>query len=214
MSVRLPFHEISIPDSELAQQATRLVQEVSPPFLYYHCLRTFVFADLIGQRQEMSYDRELLYLSAVMHDLGLTERYDGEQRYEVDGADAARQFLLQCGVSDQKADIVWDAIALHTSIGMASRKQPEVVLVQVGASMDVGGFRVEDLPRETVEQVLAAYPRLNCGQALLDLIVAQIKRKPRAIAFTWMSEIGRCHVHGFSCPTIADLMQRNPLDQF
>lgn len=78
--------------------------------------------------------------------------------------------------------------------------------------MDVGGFRLEDLSRETVEQVLAAYPRLNCGQALLELIVDQIKRKPQAISFTWMSEIGRCHVHGFTCPTIADLLQNNPLD--
>jgi len=151
--MRLPFYETSIPDSQLAQQATRLVQEVSPQFLYYHCLRTFVFADLIGQQQETTYDRELLYLSAVMHDLGLSERFDGEQRYEVDGADAAKQFLLKHGVSEQKAELVWDAIALHTSIGIASRKQPEVALVQVGASMDVGGFRLKDLPRETVEQV-------------------------------------------------------------
>jgi hypothetical protein len=210
----LSLHSFSIPDSALAQQATRLVQEISPQFLYHHCLRTFAFADLIGQRQEINYDRELLYLSAIMHDLGLTERFDGDQRYEVDGADAAKQFLIEHGVSNQKAEIVWDAIALHTSIGIASRKQPEVALVQVGASMDVGGFRLEDLPKDAVEQILAIYPRLNCGQALLDLILTQIKRKPQAIAFTWMSEIGRCHIHGFTCPTIADLMQNNPLDQF
>ncbi|MEE3715722.1 HD domain-containing protein [Tumidithrix elongata RA019] len=213
MSREALFHEISIPDSVLAQRATRLVQEASPQFLYHHCLRTFVFADLIGQQQEMKYDRELLYLSAIMHDLGLTERFDGQQRYEVDGADAAKSFLIENHISDEKAELVWDAIALHTSVGIASRKQPEVALVQVGASMDVGGFRLQDLPRETVEKVLATYPRLNCGQALLDLILTQIKRKPQAIAFTWMSEIGRCHVHDFACPTIADLIQNNPLDR-
>jgi hypothetical protein len=209
---KLPSYEISIPDSDLAQKATRVVQEVSPQFLYHHCMRTFVFADLIGQRQEMAYDREFLYISAVMHDLGLTERFDGQQRFEVDGADAAKAFLLENQVSEQKAELVWDAIALHTSIGIAARKQPEVALVQVGASMDVGGFRLQDLSRETVEKVLEAYPRLNCGQALLELIISQIKRKPQAIAFTWMSEIGRGHIHGFTCPTIADLMQNNPLD--
>jgi hypothetical protein len=116
-------------------------------------------------------------------------------------------------VPDQTAELVWDAIALHTSVGIASRKQPEVALVQVGASMDVGGFRLNDLPRELVEQVLETYPRLNCGQALLELILGQIKRKPEAIAFTWMSEIGRCHVHGFACPTIADSIENNPLDR-
>jgi hypothetical protein len=211
MSPLSPY-QISIPDSDLAQKATRLVQEVSPQFLYHHCVRTFVFADLIGQRQEMVYDRELLYISAVMHDLGLTERFDGQQRFEVDGADAAKAFLLENQISEQKAELVWDAIALHTSIGIAARKQPEIALVQVGASMDVGGFRLQELSRETVEKILAAYPRLNCGAALLQLIMDQIKRKPRAIAFTWMSEIGRSHIHGFTCPTIADLMQTNPLD--
>jgi hypothetical protein len=159
------------------------------------------------------YDRELLYLSAIMHDLGLTERFDGQQRYEVDGANAAKSFLLENQIPDRKAELVWDAIALHTSIGIASRKQAEVALVQVGASMDVGGFRLEDLPRETVEEVLETYPRLNCGPALFDLIIAHIKRKPEAIAFTWMSEMGRCHIHGFTCPTIADLLLNNPFDR-
>jgi len=108
------FHlgELSIPDSELALKATKLVAEISPQFLYHHCMRTFLFANLIGQRQEMKIDRELLYLGAIMHDLGLTERFDGDQRYEVDGADAAREFLLQHGLPKDRAEVVWDAIAL------------------------------------------------------------------------------------------------------
>jgi len=86
------FHlgELSIPDSELALKAAKLVAEISPQFLY-HCMRTFLFANLIGQRNEI----ELLYLGAIMHDLGLTERFDGDQRYEVDGADAAREFATR-----------------------------------------------------------------------------------------------------------------------
>jgi hypothetical protein len=213
MPTKLPYSESSIPDSKLANKAKQLVQAVSPQFLYHHCLRTFMFADLIGQQQEMKYDQELLYLGAIMHDLGLTERFDAHQRYEVDGADAAKSFLLENQVAEEKAELVWDAIALHTSTGIASRKQPEIALIQIGASMDVGGFRIADLPREAIEEILTLYPRLNCGQALLDLILTQIKRKPQAIAFTWMSEIGRCQVHGFNCPTIADLLQNNPLDK-
>jgi hypothetical protein len=111
--------------------------EVSPTFLCHHCIRTFLFSDLLGQRDGLKCDRELLYLGAVMHDLGLTERFDGEQRFEVDGADAARAFVLEHGLSDEKAEVVWDAIALHTSIGIVSRKQPEMALVHLGASADV-----------------------------------------------------------------------------
>ena len=213
MSIGFHLGELSIPDSELALKATQIVAEVSPQFLYHHCMRTFLFANLIGQRQEMKYDRELLYLGAIMHDLGLTERFDGNQRYEVDGADAARAFLLQHGLPEDRAEVVWDAIALHTSNGIASCKQPEIALVQLGASMDVGGLRLQDLEPEIVEWVIDTYPRLDCGQAILELILAQIKRKPQAVAFTWMSEIGRCHIHGFTCPTIADVIWNNPLDK-
>ena len=213
MSIGFHLGELSIPDSELVLKATKLVTEVSPPFLYHHCMRTFLFANLIGQRQEMKIDRELLYLGAIMHDLGLTERFDGNQRYEVDGADAARSFLLQHGLPSDRAEVVWDAIALHTSNGIASCKQPEIALVHLGASMDVGGFRLQDLEPEIVERVLDTYPRLNCGPAILELILAQVKRKPQAVAFTWMSEIGRCHIHEFACPTIAEVIRNNPLDK-
>ena len=161
----------------------------------------------------MKYDRELLYLGALMHDLGLTERFDGNQRFEVDGADAARSFLLQNGLPEEKAEAVWDAIALHTSIGIAERNPPEIALVHLGASMDVGGLGIEDLDPETVERVIEMYPRVGCGQALLDLIISQVKRKPKPAAFTWMAEVGRCHIHGFACPTFDQIILNNPLDQ-
>jgi HD superfamily phosphodiesterase len=120
----------SIPDSEICKKATQLVTEVSPTSLCNHCIRTFLFGDLLGIRDGLkcdseallrSADRELLYLGAIMHDLGLTERFDAQQRFEVNGADAARAFVLEHGLSDEKAEIVWDAndfvaLALSRSI--------------------------------------------------------------------------------------------------
>ncbi len=126
-----------IPDSEICQKATQLVAAVSPTFLCNHCLRTFLFGDLLGQRDGLKCDRELLYLGAVMHDLGLTDRFDGEQRFEVDGADAARAFVLEHRLPDEKAEIVWEAITLHTSLGIASRKQPEIALVCLVVGQDL-----------------------------------------------------------------------------
>ena len=99
----------SIPDSEICKKATQLVTEISPTSLCNHCIRTFLFGDLLGIRDGLKCDRELLYLGAIMHDLGLTERFDAEQRFEVNGADAARAFVLEHGLSDEKAEIVWDA---------------------------------------------------------------------------------------------------------
>ncbi|MDJ0631881.1 MAG: HD domain-containing protein [Xenococcaceae cyanobacterium MO_188.B29] len=206
--------EFSIPDSEIAKKATQLVVEVSSKSLYHHCVRTYLFGEILGKRDGLKYDRELLYLGAVMHDLGLTEKFDsGEQRFEVDGADAAQAFVLEHGLSEEKAEIVWDAIALHTSSGIASRKQPEIALVHLGAGADLFGMGLEDIAPETIEKVIDDYARLGINASVMESLIAQIKRKPQAAAFTWMADFGRCHVHGFTCPTIDELIRNSPFDE-
>jgi hypothetical protein len=200
----------SIPDSEICKKATQLVKEVSPTSLCNHCIRTFLFGDLLGIRDGLKCDRELLYLGAIMHDLGLTERFDSEQRFEVNGADAAQAFVLEHGLSDEKAEIVWDAIALHTSIGIAVRKQPEIALVHLGASADLIGMRISDITPETVEQIVDAYPRLGFNQQITQLMVSQVKRKPQTAIFTWLTEVGRCCIHGFAPPSWNDMLNSSP----
>lgn len=214
MLTSIDLTEFSIPDSEIAKKATQLVIEVSPKSLYHHCVRTYLFGEILGKRDGLKYDRELLYLGAVMHDLGLTEKFDsGEQRFEVDGADVARAFVLEHGLSEEKAEIVWDAIALHTSIGIASRKQPEIALVHLGAGADLFGMGLEDIEPEAVERVIDAYSRLGCNSLVMESIISQIKQKPQAAALTWMADVGRCHVHGFACPTFAELIRNSPFDE-
>lgn len=203
----------SIPDSEICKKATQLTTEVSPSCLCNHCIRTFLFGDLLGKRDGLKCDRELLYLGAVMHDLGLTERFAGEQRFEVDGADAARAFVLKHGLSDEKAEIVWDAIALHTSLGIASHKQPEIALVHLGASADVMGIRIAEISPEIVEQVLEAYPRLGFNASMTELLVSQVNRKPQVAAFTWLAEVGRSCIHGFTSPSWQAMLDRSPFTE-
>jgi HD domain len=200
----------SIPDSEICRKATQLTTEVSPSFLCNHCIRTFLFGDLLGKRDGLKCDRELLYLGAVMHDLGLTERFGGEQRFEVDGADAARAFVLEHGLSDEKAEIVWDAIALHTSLGIAEHKQPEIALVHLGASADVMGMRIADISPEIVEQVLEAYPRIGFNASMTELLVSQVKQKPQVAAFSWLTEVGRGCIHGFTSPNWQAMLDGSP----
>jgi HD domain len=206
----MSLNNYSIPDSEICKKATQLTTEVSPSFLRNHCLRTFLFGDLLGKRDGLKCDRELLYLGAVMHDLGLTERFGGEQRFEVDGADAARAFVLKHGLSDEKAEIVWDAIALHTSLGIASHKQPEIALVHLGASADVMGMRIADISPELVEQVLETYPRLGFNASMTELLVSQVKQKPQVAAFSWLAEVGRGCIHGFTSPNWQVVLDGSP----
>jgi hypothetical protein len=151
--------------------------EAFPPFLYYHCVRTYVFAHALGSKERLHYDQELLYLGALLHDLGLTERFDGTHPFEIDGANAARTFLLQQGIPTEKAEVVHQAIALHLSVE-AEQQRPEIALVHFGAIMDARGYRLEDIPREVVHQILEAYPRLNFKQAFAEVLIAQARKKP------------------------------------
>lgn len=211
MSIPANFNEITIPDSNICQQATKLVNEVSSKCLCNHCLRTYFFGSLIGQKNNLKYDRELFYLSAVLHDLGLTERFTQEQRFEVDGADAAKAFTIEHGLSAEKAEILWDAIALHTSIGIATKKEPEVALVHLGAGMDVFGLGIEDLDSKTVEKVFAEYPRLDLTTVITESIITNLKQKnPQTVAFTWMAEIGRTNIPGFACPSFNEMLANSP----
>ena len=102
---------IKIPDSKIAREAAELVRQHETEMLYNHSVRVFVFGAMKGVRQNLKFDSELLYLAALFHDLGLVDAYHTDtKRFEVDGADAAREFLRSHGIPDPKADLVWEAI--------------------------------------------------------------------------------------------------------
>ncbi len=178
----VPFSlsQLAIPDSALAKQATRLVSELSPRFLFNHAVRSYLFADALGRRGKLKYDRELLYLGAVMHDLGLTPQFSGPGSFEVEGARTARSFLLERGLPGEKADLVHEAIALHTAVGVASKMAPEVALVHFGSGMDVIGFSAEDIALKTIERVIEAYPRLGFKHAFAELLEGEAQLKPQS----------------------------------
>ena len=198
---------IRIPDNKLSVAALDLVQMESHASIYKHVLRTYVFGALAARAQGVKFDEELFFLGAILHDLGLTERFGAlAGRFEVVGADAAQKFLSGEGVAAERSAIVWEAIALHTSNGIALRRAPEVALVHIGASIDVMGLGLEDLPPTVVEQAIEALPRDNFKKVFLDALLSRIRKDPSAVALTWMSEAARRHVHDFECPDFVDLI--------
>ncbi|NGP46527.1 HD domain-containing protein [Bacillaceae bacterium SIJ1] len=158
-----------IPDSKIAKEATQLIYDISPEFLYNHCLRTYAFGDVLGQQYGLKYDLELFYLASVLHDIGLTEHVCCRQSFEYEGADHAEKFLRSHGFSQDKIDVVREAIILHTS-EIAEEKQPEVALVHFGAGMDIMGLRAKDIPEDAFHFIIEAYPRLGFKQAIIELI--------------------------------------------
>ena len=183
------------PDTKVCIAAMELAREHSPPFLFNHVMRTFAFGRAAGALQGAPFDPEMLFLGSVLHDLGLVDRFVGQERFEIDGADAAADFLSKQGYSDKKIAVIWDAIALHTTPGVPQRKQPEIALVQLGAGIDVGAVPRSLVTPESVEIILAEYPRLGFKKAMLEAMGAVIRRKPMTGAINLMGEIGREREH-------------------
>ncbi|OIK25521.1 hypothetical protein VT52_021645 [Streptomyces malaysiense] len=174
--------EFELPQSELAVAALQFAEGAEQPYLFRHSVRGYLFAREIanhrGLRPDVDYHDEQLFLGCVLHDLGLTEQGNGDQRFEVDGADLAAAFLREHGADDSTVAVVWDAVALHTSDGIASRKEPEVALAQAGIALDVMGRGKEALTEGFAERVHSAFPRDDLGYVIADAIVAQAMANP------------------------------------
>lgn len=169
---------ISIPDSIIANQATELLREHGTEFIYNHSLRVFLFSSLNGQRQQLKYDAELLYISSVFHDLGLTPHYSSpDLRFEVDGANAARDFLKSHGLPKESLQLVWDTIALHTTIGIAEHKEPEVALMYSGVGLDVMGEGYEHLSAANREEIISIFPRNDFKKNIIPTFFAGFEHK-------------------------------------
>src|SRR3984893_7026548 len=152
--------DVRVPDSKLAQEATQLIRDTEPPLLFHHSTRVYLWGALAGIRKNLKFDPELLYIGAMFHDIRLTKQYSSAtERFEVDGANAARTFLKQHGVPETSIEVVWDAIALHTTPGIPQHKKPEVALVTAGVEMDVLGLGYLDVPDAHREAVVKAHPR-------------------------------------------------------
>src|ERR1700723_4559310 len=137
---------IRVPDSALAREVTEFIRDVEDDLLFNHSRRVFFFGALQGRRRGLQPDLELLYVGAMFHDIGLTQRYrTSSLRFEVDSANAARDFLLDHGVDEAAARKVWLSIALHTTPGVPEFLDPEVALVTAGVETDVLGIGREDL---------------------------------------------------------------------
>src|ERR1043166_699181 len=145
-----------IPDSLLAKEATKMLREHSTDLLFNHSIRVYLFAAEQGRQQQLRFDAELLYVAAAFHDLGLTKNFSSRaERFEVDGANAARQFLAAHDVPEEQVQTVWLAIALHTTPGITHHMRPEVALLYSGVGLDVLGKGLDQFPSDLREQIVA-----------------------------------------------------------
>src|SRR3979490_705010 len=151
---------IRVPDSKLADEITEFIRDTESTLLFNHSSRVYYFGALAGQRRGLRFDAELLYAGAMFHDIGLVPAHSSpEDRFEVDGANAARDFLRRHQISEQDIDHVWTAIALHTTPGIPQYMHPVVALLTAGVEMDVLGLAYPEYSDAERNAVVKAHPR-------------------------------------------------------
>jgi hypothetical protein len=210
MRMSVTIGDIFAPDSDLTREAAALIERVHSKTFVHHLHRTWWFGAFIGKKRQMKYDRELVYLASLLHDLGLTETYTAEKRFEVDGADAARTFLHDHDYPTAKTQIVWDAIALHACADIADRREPEVALVHLGAHVDVMGLRMDEISPQLIDDTIALYPRLGFKKAFTEALAESARKKPQAAIGTGLADVGRRLIPGLVIPNVCDLLLGAP----
>ena len=204
---------IKVADTPLVRDAVELARSSSEAYLFNHAMRSWLFGILLSEGAKPAPDPELLAVSAVLHDLGLTDRYMGEERFEVDGANAARAFLKDRGISTQQAQVVWDAIALHTTRSIALHKEPEVAMTHSGIAVDVIGVGLDRIPQDKLRAVLVEFPRLAMKNRFLGCLCNVVRRKPATSFDNILRDIGSRYIEGFTAPSYADFFENAPFSE-
>ena len=202
---------LAIPDSSLAREATDLLREHSTDLLFNHSIRVYFFAAEQGRQQKLGFDPELLYVAVAFHDFGLLKKFSSpDERFEVDGANAVRQFLTAHQVPEDKIQTAWEALALHTTPGITQYMRPEVALLYTGVALDVLGRGFDRFPSELREEIVAKYPRTRFRERFLEEYLAGFAHKPGTTYGTVNSSICERLLPEYKAPNAVDLITASP----
>jgi hypothetical protein len=182
---------IRIPDSRLAREATQFIRDTESTFLFEHSTRVFFWGALAGKRRQLDFDAELLYTAALFHDVGLTASFkESHLRFEVDGANAARDFLRSHGISEVDVERVWLAIALHTTPGISPHLHAVAALTAEGVMMDLVGLGYDEFTEAQRRAVEAALPHPpGFVEDLLQALYDGVKHRPETTQGTGLADV-------------------------
>jgi hypothetical protein len=177
---RLDRHDLerlTVPDSAAARAAEELAASAQPASLTNHGVRSYAWGALLGLAESRPFDSEVLYVAALVHDLGLLPAYDRGNDFEADGAAAAQELLLSVGWDAARADRAAQAIRDHWN-GPEDESEVESLLLSYGTSVDVGGWRYDEFDRATAGDIVETAPREGFKELFVELVERQAAAKP------------------------------------
>jgi len=204
---------VSVADNPLITAVIEYAQRLSEPYLFNHAMRSWLFAETIGRIKGLDYDHEVVAIGTILHDIGLTASVSGPNRFEVNGADAAVSFIKGQGLSDRRAQLIWDLVALNSTPSLALHKEPEVAVGTMGIGLDYGGFGIQALPPGDLERILSAYPRLKMKQRFADTCCRLVTEKPETSYDNFLRDFGERFAPGYKTVSTVDLLMNAPFDE-
>src|SRR5262245_36691934 len=204
---------VSVPDSPLITSVIEYAQRLSELYLFNHAMRSWLFAETIGRVKGIEYDREVVAIGTILHDIGLTAGVSGPNRFEVNGANAALAFIKGQGFSDRRAQLIWDLVALNSTPSLALHKEPEVAVGTMGIGLDYGGFFMDVVPPGEIERILGAFPRLKMKQGFTDTCCRLVTAKPETSYDNFLRDFGERYVPGYKAVSTVDLLMNAPFEE-
>jgi hypothetical protein len=204
---------IIAPDTPLIASAIEYARGRYEPYLFNHVVRSWLFGVKIARARQAKVDDEVVAVAALLHDLGLTQAFEGPYRFEVDGANAARAFALQHGVDDRRAQLIWDSVALHMTPSIAQHKEPEVALCGAGIAMDYGGVGIDKIAPDELAVVIDAFPRLSMKSRMKTCFCHLAHAKPATTYESFVRDFGARFVPGYEAPSGVDFLMNAPFDE-
>jgi hypothetical protein len=204
---------VSVPDSPLITAALEYAQKLSEPYLFNHAVRSWLFAAKIGHLKGIDYDPEVVAVGTILHDIGLTAGVSGSNRFEVNGAAAALSFIKERGLSNRRAQLIWDLIALNSTPSIALHKEAEVALGTMGIGLDWGGFGIELIPSADMTAILGAFPRLKMKDKFAETCCRLVAAKPETSADNFLRDFGDRFVPGYRPISAVDLLMNAPFEE-
>ena len=204
---------VSVPDTPLISRAIEFAREKSEPYLFNHVMRSWLFAAIIAQRKQTVHDGEVLAVITILHDLGLAEGFDGPLRFEVEGANAARDFARNEGMDDRRTQLIWDGVALNSTVSIALYKEPEIALATMGIGLDWGGFGYEALTETEVAGIVEAFPRLGMKELFTHAVCRIVETRPTTTYDNFARDFGERFVPGYKSASTVDYLLNSPFKE-
>jgi hypothetical protein len=203
---------ISVPSTPLIDKAIDYARECSEPYMFNHVVRSWLFAVRIGEMEGIEYDGEVVAIGTLLHDITLTKDFNGPRRFEVEGADIAREFVREAGFDDRRAQLIWDSVALNSTPSIGLYKEAEVALCTAGIGLDFAGRLYNKIPSDEMRAIVGAYPRLGMKKQIAECVCCIVANAPQTTYGTFASDFGARFVAAYQPISLVDLLMDTPFE--